>query len=139
MAKSKGGGKPEFTAQRFALSLHLYPPVAMVRENALELARHLSAHHELTDIHMSDETWEFRRPQSKQGQPRGMIRVQVESQEVTIEHRFPVSGLERFEILTDQVTTAIESVINPDILFGTSVELEYVIDIGGDARKLLLG
>jgi hypothetical protein len=111
----------------------------MIRENALELAQKLSAHHEWTDIHMSDESWEFTRRQPRQGQAGGAIKVTVGEQEVKIEHLYPNGGLERFEILVDQVIEAIEQVAEPQILLGTSASLEYVVDIGGDTREAILG
>lgn len=141
MAKNKTPGKREdkFSPQRFTVRFDVYPRVAMIRESALELAQHLSAHHELTDIHMADESWEFTRPQPRQGQPGGAITVRVKEEEIEIEHLYPNAGLERFEILVDQVIVAIEEVAEPKILLGTSASLEYVVDIGGDARQAILG
>ncbi len=139
MAKSKGAAKSfEYTAEKFAVAIDIFPPVAMIRDNALQLAQALSQHHELTDIHMSDEKWEFRRPQAKQGQPRSAIEVTVENQEIRIEHQSPIGGLERFETLLNQVLDAIHTVIKPGVLLGTTVELEYLVDIGGDAREAIL-
>ncbi len=139
--KNKGSGKREdkFSPQSFEVTFDVYPLVAMIRENALELAQKLSAHHEWTDIHMSDESWEFTRRQPRQGQAGGAIKVKVGDQEVEIEHRFPTGGLERFEILVDQVIEAIEQVAAPQILLGTTATLEYLVDIGGDAREAILG
>jgi hypothetical protein len=139
MAKSKGAGGFEFTPQNFSVSFDVYPLIAMVRENALRLAQNLSAHNEWTDIHMSDEEWQFTRRQPKQGQPGGAIKVTVEEQEVEIGHRFPTGGLERFEILVDQIIDAVEQVARPQILLGTVTSLEYLVEIGGDARESVLG
>jgi hypothetical protein len=111
----------------------------MIRENALQLAQKLSAHHEWTDIHMSDEEWMFTRRQPRQGQPGGAIKVRVQEDEVQIEHHFPNGGLERFEILVDQVIEAVQQVVRPQILLGTATSLEYVVDIGGDSREAILG
>lgn len=139
MAKNKGSGQIEFTPQNFTVRFDLYPLVAMIRENALQLAQTLSAHHEWTDIHMSDEEWVFSRRQPRQGQPGGAIKVRVKDDEVHIEHYFPTGGLERFEILVDQVIEAVEQVVKPQILLGTTASLEYLVGIGGDAREGILG
>jgi hypothetical protein len=141
MGKSKGPSRRDdkFTPLNFTVSFDVYPQVAMIRENALELAQKLSAHHEWTDIHMSDEAWEFTRRQPRQGHAGGAIKVAVGDQEVKIEHLFPNGGLERFEILVDQVIEAIEQVIGPQILLGTSASLEYMVELGGDSREAILG
>lgn len=139
MAKNKDSGNLEFTPEKFSVAFDLYPPVAMMRDNALRLAQDLSAHHAWTDIHLSDASWEFSRKQPGQGQPGGAIRVNVEGREVTIQHRFPSGGLERFETLVDQVLQAIERVAQPQMLLGTTASLQYVVDIGGDAREAILG
>ena len=65
MAKKRSPKGFEFRPQRFSVSLVVYPSVAMIRQDALELAKNLGSHLELTDIHMTDETWEFRRPQAR--------------------------------------------------------------------------
>lgn len=140
MAKKKGSGKHfEFTPQNFTVGFDVYPLIAMIRENALRLAQNLSAHHELTDIHMSDESWQFTRPQPRQGRAGGAIQVVVEDQEVKIAHRYPNGGLERFEILVEQVIEAVEKVAEPQILLGTTTSLEYLVDIDGDAREAIVG
>jgi hypothetical protein len=87
---------------------------------------------------MSDESWVFSRPQAK-GHARGQVQVSVSDQEVTIEHRSPNGGLERFEILMEQAVEAIGAVIKPQAIWGSVVTLEYQADIGGDARKAILG
>ncbi len=137
MAKKKPTGFV-FSPECFTLTLDVYPPIAIGRENALMLATDLAVHQDLTDIHMSDESWTFRRPQIK-GQSRGHIQVAVESQEISIEHQSPVGGLERFEILVDQTVEAIGHVIKPQMVFGFLVVLEYSANIGQDARKAILG
>jgi len=139
MSKSKASQKPEFTPQNFTASFELYPLIAMVRENALHLAQSLSGHSEWTDIHMSDEEWVFTRRQPRQGQPGGAVKVTVKEDEVEIEHRFPTGALERFEILVDQVTDAVQQVAKPQVLLGTNVSLEYLVALGGDARTSILG
>jgi hypothetical protein len=139
MAKGKRENKGlDFSPQCFTVSFTVYPPTAMVRENALKLATDLATHQELTDIHMSDETWTFRRPQAK-GHARGQIEVRLEDQDVTIEHVSPNGGLERFEILVEQAVESIGAVIKPQVIFGCEAVLEYTANIGSDTRKAILG
>jgi len=138
MGKEKRRRKPEFSPQCFTVAFDVYPPIAMLRENALKLATDLAAHQDLSDIHMSDESWSFRRPQPK-GHARGQIELTVEDQEIAIEHRTPNGGLERFEILVGQVAESVGAVLRPQGIWGTNVTLEYVANIGGDARKAILG
>lgn len=139
MAKARGANKqPDFLPQCFTVTCGVYPTIAMVKGDALLLAQKLSEHTELTDIHLADEQWEFRRPQPRQGNPRGQIQVKIREDEVTIEHQSPTGGLERFEGLIDNSLHAIESVVRPEALYGSGVELEYHVRIGGDARKVLM-
>src|SRR5260370_38926222 len=93
MAKRKNKDL-SFSPQCFTLKLEVFPQAAMAKEKALKLATNLAMHQELTDIHMGDEAWVFRRPQAK-GHSRGHVEVKVEDQEITIEHQFPNAGLER--------------------------------------------
>src|ERR1700730_11008181 len=116
----------------------MFPPIAMVRENALKLATSLAGHQDLTDIHMSDESWSFRRPQAK-GHARGHVEVVIRDQSATIENRQPTGGLERFEILVEQVVESVGNVLRPQAVWGSEVTLEYVVKIGSDTRKLILG
>lgn len=141
MAKKKEGDKDfQFVADCFTLSFMVYPTIGMIREDALKLATSLAEHTELTDIHMADESWVFQKPQARQGQPKGMIRVEVDDEsEVSIKHHFPNAGLERFEYLVEKILHSIGSVVTPEAVFGHAVVLSYVVDIGGDARKNLLG
>lgn len=136
--KKKGSDELKFSSQCFTLSFDVYPPITMVRENALKLATDLAAHQELTDIHMSDEAWSFRRPQAK-GHSRGQVEVAVQEQEITIEQRSPTGTLERFELLLDQTLASIGAVFSPEAIWGSSISLEYMVDIGGDARETILG
>jgi hypothetical protein len=75
---------PDFAPQSFIVSFELFPQIAMIRENALRLAQQLASHHALTDIHMSDEAWEFKTPVPKQGEPRGLIRVKVDDEKIRL-------------------------------------------------------
>ncbi len=138
MPKKKGPDELKFSSQCFTLSFDVYPPITMVRENALKLAMDLAAHQELTDIHMSDESWTFRRPQAK-GHSRGRVEVNVQEQEVTIEQRAPTGALERFELLVDQSLASFGAVFTPEAIWGSVISLEYLVDIGSDARQTILG
>jgi hypothetical protein len=128
----------EFSPECFTVAADVFPPVAMGRENALRLATNLAAHQDLSDIHMSDESWVFRRPQAK-GHARGHVEVTVSDQEITIEQRAPGGGLERFEILLEQAIDAIGAAIKPQAIWGSVVTLEYQVNIGSDTRKAILG
>lgn len=138
MGKERKSKTLDFLPQCYTLTLDVYPPVAMGKDNALKLATGLSNHLDLTDIHMADETWTFRRPQVK-GHSRGHIEVKVEDQEITIEHQSPSGGLERFEVLVEKTVEAVGAATQTQIIFGTLVTLEYTVEIGGDARKAILG
>src|SRR5439155_18796720 len=93
---------------------------------------------DLTDIHMTDESWVFSRPQAK-GHARGHVEVRVEDQAVIIEQRYPSGGLERFEVLVEQAVEAIGSVTKSEVIFASLIELEYVVELGTDTRKAILG
>jgi hypothetical protein len=138
MARGKESNELAFTSQCFTLQFDVYPPITMVRENALKLATSLGSHQELTDIHMSDESWTFRRPQAK-GHSRGQVEVSVEEQEVKIEQRTPAGALERFETLVEQTVSSVEAVFSPEAIWGSVISLEYLADFGSDAREAILG
>jgi hypothetical protein len=127
-----------FEARGFEMTVGFFPQIAMVRKNGLSLASNLAKYHELSDIHFSDERWEFKRPMASEGEPRGLIRVSVEESQITIRHRFPTTGLERFERLCEQVLDSFESPLTPEFLFSTIARLEYVTTIGKDSRISLL-
>lgn len=130
----------EWVPQNYSVSIDLFPNIAMIRDNALKLATQLSDRNlELTDIHMSDEQWEFIRPQPKQGQTGARIRLSVQEQVVELEHTFPSAGLERFERLVDQVIESIEKVATPGVLLSSMVSLQYQVDMESDARKAVIG
>jgi hypothetical protein len=107
---------PEFVPRWFTVTLPVYPPVPMVQASALSLATALASKLNLTDIHMSDERWEYRRPHATEGQPRGLIRVSVRENEIRIEHRFPATGLEQFERLVQQVTSSFAPPYAPHVV-----------------------
>jgi hypothetical protein len=138
MARKKPEHEWTYKPQQYDVGLVVYPPIAMIRESAIELARGLASHLELTDIHMSDEAWTFRKPQVRQEEPRGFLQVQVEESEIEIIQRFPPTGLERFETHITHVVNSVEPVFQPQLLLASYVSLEYVLDIGGDSRRALL-
>jgi len=139
---ASGREQPEtlsLVPREFSVSLQVFPPIAMARKTALDLATSLSEHVELTDLHLGDEAWTFRRPQTSQVSPQGLISVTVEEYEIEIRHDFPTGQLEQFEHLTDLVINAVSKVIKPTHILRTGIELEYVTNFGGDAREALLG
>jgi hypothetical protein len=141
MSKKRETAKDfQFIPECYTFRFTVFPTIAMIRDNALKLATKFSEHTELTDIHMADESWVFQRPQARQGQPRGRIRVTIDDDsEISIEHRYPAGGLERFDMLVEKIIQSLGSVVSPDVVFSSAAILEYVVDIGGDARKILLG
>ena len=89
-------------AQRaFSITLTVFPPIAMARKTAIQLAEKLAEPLDLTDLHLGDEAWVFRRPQASQGAPQGLISVSIDETELTISHDFPTGQLEQFERLAE--------------------------------------
>lgn len=128
----------EIVPRWFTVELPVFPPIPMVQRGALALASSLGAKLSLTDIHMSDETWEYRQPAATERQPYGQIRVTVEESQIRIEHRYPATGLEQFERLIQTVVEALEPAkITPQMTF-INVELDYVVDLKQDSRLALL-
>jgi|GEM_PF-4481568 len=128
----------EFAPRNFTVTLPVYPPIPMIQSSALALATRLASKLSLTDIHMSDEVWEYKRPHATEGQPRGMVTVQVREGEIKIEHAFPATGLEQFERLVRQVLSSFHKPFAPSVVFGVNIELDYVVELSGDARQSLL-
>jgi hypothetical protein len=133
---------PNFSPRWFTVKLTVYPPIPMVDETAYGLAARLGGPLSLTDIHIGDELWEYRRPHKTAGQPRGLIRLLVEENEIRIEHQFPATGLEQFERLAQTVLNSFEgddeqTSIRPLMTF-ISVELDYVVNLRQDSRDALL-
>ena len=122
----------------FTVQLTVYPPIPLISANALELAKNLATKLSLTDIHMSDELWEYTHPAATEVQPYGRVRVTVEEDKIKIDHMFPATGLEHFERLIQTVIEAIEPTrVSPQFTI-TTVELDYVVDLKQDARQALL-
>lgn len=138
MAKKNNSQELKFTSQAFTLVIDVFPPIVMAAQNALKFAADLATHQELTDVHMSDESWTFSRPQTK-GMSRTRLEVSVKEQEVTIEQRAPAGLLERFELLVDQIINSVDAVFSPKAILGSVVSLEYVVDLESDARQKILG
>jgi hypothetical protein len=85
MAKKPIEPDQKFIPRSYNVKLVIFPPIAMVQQTALDLARELSEKQlSMTDIHMGQESWSFRRHQPSQGEPRGKIEVTVEQQEISI-------------------------------------------------------
>jgi hypothetical protein len=130
---------PVTTTRSFAIELSVFPAIPLLPAKALALAANLSAANvSLTDIHLSDESWDYRRPTASEGQPYGQIKVTVQEDKIRIEHRFPATGLEFFERLVQAVTGALEKAEIAPQLALVGVELDYIVDLKHDARFALL-